>query len=147
MGNHLQHSLLMKFVDGLDGKAYDRICEEDESLTFERAYEIAVKYEPDSIKVAGIFQIDQNKQGANRRQTTGNRGQPMGRCLACNRQGHYKRDCRFKEYVCKKCNKRGHLQAACSYQRNFYVREQDEQQMEEAEDEVTLQQNFINFSI
>ncbi|KXJ75775.1 hypothetical protein RP20_CCG011085 [Aedes albopictus] len=102
MGNHLQHSLLLKFIDGLQGKAYDRICEEDESLIFERAYEIAVKYEPDSPRATGVFQIDRTKSGPNSKQGAAKRGMTTGLCLACNKpghyRGHYRRDCRFKEY-------------------------------------------------
>lgn len=147
LGDHLQHDLLNKFVDGLEGKAYDRVCEEDESLTFERAYEIAVKYEPDEVKPVAVFQMGKAKPQSERGRNIGpGKNSPGGnaaRCLACNRQGHFKRDCRFKDYVCRRCNKRGHLQAACTASGNFFVQGQ-EQEEQNTQSEVNLEQNFIS---
>ncbi|XP_065088844.1 uncharacterized protein LOC135710252 [Ochlerotatus camptorhynchus] len=148
LGDQLQHDLLNKFVDGLEGKAYDRICEEDEKLTFERAYEIAIKYEPEESKSAGIIQMGRGKHDFERGRSSGvknSTGVGDNRCLACNRVGHFKRDCRFKEYICRKCNKRGHLQSACTSKRNYFVggQEQLEHSLGDT-DELNLEQNFIS---
>ncbi|XP_055604564.1 uncharacterized protein K02A2.6-like [Uranotaenia lowii] len=129
-GVHLQHNLVNKFIDGLDGKAYDRICEENENLTLERAQEIALKYEIESASqishqyyVKGKSDVYSNwKKKADSSQPPQRKRESM-KCFACNESGHFWRVCRFREYVCKKCNKKGHIRAACGIQRANYVAE------------------------
>lgn len=156
-GDALTHNLINKFVDGLDGKAYDRVCEEDEKLTLEKAQELALKYESDDTAIQLMF-VKDKKHVNTKANSSGKSEQRLdysrGKCLACGRAGHYRRDCRFKEYVCKKCNKKGHLQAACEYQRNFYLSAehqatpqatpQDGDNRNNETDQVNLQQNYIS---
>ncbi|XP_062542480.1 uncharacterized protein LOC134210451 [Armigeres subalbatus] len=122
-----------------------RVCEEDESLTFEKAYEIAVKYETDEVKPSAVFHMGRGRNERGRAKLVArnsSRGNEL-RCLACNQQGHFKRDCRFKEYVCRKCNKRGHLQVACTARGNFFVEEQEEERQDSSSD-ANLEQHFIS---
>ena len=44
-GTDLEKFLTLKYISGLRGKAFDRICEENETLSLEKAHEIGVKYD------------------------------------------------------------------------------------------------------
>ncbi|XP_038107827.1 uncharacterized protein LOC119766680 [Culex quinquefasciatus] len=152
MGDHLQHSLVDKFVDGLEGKAYERICEEDEKLTLEKALEIAVKYEPEEPRQSSLFQFQRGKHPAQRGRSVPEQktaGTDAGRCLVCNKPGHLADSCRYKNYQCRKCHAKGHLQAACPVKRNYFLGDQRDGSgvAEGASDAINLEQNFINFSL
>ncbi|XP_038106859.1 uncharacterized protein K02A2.6-like [Culex quinquefasciatus] len=149
MGDHLQHSLVDKFVDGLEGKAYERICEEDEKLTLEKALEIAVKYEPEEPRQSSLFQFQRGKHPAQRGRSVPEQktaGTDAGRCLVCNKPGHLADSCRYKNYQCRKCHAKGHLQAACPVKRNYFLGDQRDGSgvAEGASDAINLEQNFIS---
>ncbi|KXJ70691.1 hypothetical protein RP20_CCG022761 [Aedes albopictus] len=71
------------------------------------------------------------------------------RCLVCNRTGHLRKDCRYRNLTCNKCNKKGHLQAACGNQQAFYVTTAERADREEDldnESSIELEQNYISKS-
>lgn len=70
-GDSLQQNLVNKFVDGLEGKAFDRICEEDENLTLDKAQEIALKYEVDYTQTVSHHYVKGSGGGS-----LGRRGKP-----------------------------------------------------------------------
>lgn len=72
-GDKLPDHLVNKFVDGLSGKAFDRICEETEALTLEKAQEIALKYETDATSSSAINFV----KGRNQRVEPKQKGKPV----------------------------------------------------------------------
>ncbi|XP_055623402.1 uncharacterized protein K02A2.6-like [Toxorhynchites rutilus septentrionalis] len=150
-GYSLQHNLVNKLVDGLEGKAFDRVCEEDEKLSLEKAQELALKYEVNEPLTPLHFVKGIQTVNFKTRETKAEpwREASNGKCLACYKTGHFKRDCRFKEYICKKCHKKGHLKVTCDDQRNFYVSAdehtspEDDERAGKSVDQVDLHQNSI----
>ncbi|XP_058448641.1 uncharacterized protein LOC131428612 [Malaya genurostris] len=154
-GDTLQHNLVNKFIDGLEGKPFERICEEGGDLTLEKAQELALRYEVDTTEAPLNFvkRNNLNQSGANRYKSNADAEKRNDRsnikCFACAKMGHYKKDCRFKDYVCRKCNQKGHVQSACDSRRNYYVAATTAESKEkpvdkEEEDQVQLQQNYIH---
>ncbi|XP_062704251.1 uncharacterized protein K02A2.6-like [Aedes albopictus] len=156
-GDQLSHVLVNKFVDGLSGKAFDRICEEDEKLSLDRAQEIALKYELEICanvnytrggRLPGTKTAEFGAKQQQRRDKQQFSGGAM-RCLVCNRTGHLRKDCRYRNLTCNKCNKKGHLQAACGNQQAFYVTTAERADREEDldnESSIELEQNYISKS-
>ncbi|XP_058816842.1 uncharacterized protein K02A2.6-like [Topomyia yanbarensis] len=67
-------------------------------------------------------------------------------CFACCREGHQRKDCPFKNYVCNKCSEKGHLQAACNFQKNHYVAESsgpERGNVSENDEQIAVQQQYI----
>ncbi|XP_029732529.1 uncharacterized protein K02A2.6-like [Aedes albopictus] len=153
-GNYLPQALVNKFVDGLDGKAFDRICEEDDTLTLEKAQEIALKYEIDNTVALGHHYVKGSSNDTPRGKVKTDRQRGTARkddyrCFVCNKTGHMKRECKFKDYTCRGCGVKGHLQAACDVQRTHYVRDTSAQAtitQENGGDRVELQQNYLSKS-
>lgn len=157
-GDKLPDHLVNKFVDGLSGKAFDRICEETEALTLEKAQEIALKYETDATSSSAINFV----KGRNQRVEPKQKGKPVqwrnssngkrpngstSKCFGCRREDHLYRDCPFKDYVCRKCKEKGHLQVACGLQKAHYVAESSGQQNDEGlegEEPIVVQQHYIS---
>lgn len=124
--HNLSQVLVDKFVDGLEGKAFDRICEEDETLTLEEAQAIALKYEIDKPVPAGHQHTKGgNNEKANRDRKSKKDSKRHGkdtairkndyRCFACNKLGHMRKDCKFNDKVCHSCGDRGHIQTNCYF--------------------------------
>ncbi|XP_058838149.1 uncharacterized protein LOC131693899 [Topomyia yanbarensis] len=155
-GDALQHNLVNKFIDGLGGKAFDRVCEENETLTLEKAQEIALKYEADSTSTTAIHYLKGKKQPGLKpkakvsqwqNNNNGKRSGGFRGCFACCREGHQRKDCPFKNYVCNKCSEKGHLQAACDFQKNHYVAESsgpERRNVSENDEQIAVQQHYIN---
>lgn len=158
-GADLSHNLVNKFIDGLSGKAFDRICEETEALTLEKAQEIALKYETDVTSSTAINFVKGKNQKLEQKPKTkpmqmrnnNNYGKRPGgstsRCFGCRREDHLYRDCPFKDYVCRKCKEKGHLQVACGLQKAHYVAETSGQQNDEGtecEEPIVVQQHYIS---
>lgn len=109
-GANLEHNLTNKFVGGFKGKSFDRVCEEDETITLEKAMTLALKYEEEESPLA-----DQAVNLVRRsEQDKSTKGARIIECYACGRKGHVKPDCRFKNATCRNCRKKGHLEAVCN---------------------------------
>lgn len=128
-GNHLEHNLTNKFITGLSGRALDRICEEDENVSFEKARELALKYElEEDRKNVEAEQVNIVRQRLDRPKNEESRWRSQPKpskgeieCYVCGRSGHIRANCRFRNSICNSCGKKGHLAAVCTTGRKHYV--------------------------
>ncbi|XP_062551569.1 uncharacterized protein LOC134216781 [Armigeres subalbatus] len=155
-GNHLEHNLTNKFICGLVGRALDRICEEDENVTFEKARELALKYElEEDWKNAEGEQLNVLRQRLNRTKNEEPRRESQlklsseeVKCFVCGKRGHVRANCRFRNSVCNSCNKRGHLAAVCRTKAKNYVENQAVFAEDEDSDEcIETHPNFMKIAL
>ncbi|XP_055527908.1 uncharacterized protein LOC129720448 [Wyeomyia smithii] len=146
-GEHLEHNLTNKLISGLSGRALARICEEDETVTFEKVKELALRYELDEERMNREEQINAVRQQRNwGKSEEGNKNIPAKSvsedvgCYAC---GHVRATCRFR--MCN-CGKRGHLAAVCRMKRKHHVgnQEQNTQEGSDCDDCIGPEQNYIS---
>ncbi|XP_065088841.1 uncharacterized protein K02A2.6-like [Ochlerotatus camptorhynchus] len=152
-GNHLEHNLTNKFITGLSGRALDRVCEEDENVTFEKARELALKYEQEedrkSVEAEHVNivrqRMDRTKHEESRRRSQVKPSSEEVECYVCGRRGHVRANCRFRNSVCNSCSKRGHLAAVCRTRTKHYVEDQEAFPDHDVSDEcIESQQNFMS---
>lgn len=127
-GNLIENVLLDKFIMGLDGRPFDRLCEEDhKTLTLAKALELASKWEVQSsstknvnaVKSSGSthggakfsHQHNHNQPSSSKQGRTGNADQP--RCKHCGYKNHKSEHCKFRKSTCHRCQKEGHLATIC----------------------------------
>ncbi|XP_062560139.1 uncharacterized protein LOC134224667 [Armigeres subalbatus] len=141
-GANLEHNLTNKFIGGLKGKSFDRVCEEDETITLEKAMTLALKYEEED-------QCHEQAVNLVRRSQPERDGTKIAECYACGRKGHLKPDCRFKNATCRNCRKKGHLQVVCNVKTKHYVKEAAPSDVEEGDDgdTIELEHNFLKYSL
>lgn len=102
-GDKLEFVLKDKFVTGMSGKTFERLCEENESeLTMEKACAVAKTYELRKMKVSGSSEIDFVRTG-----------QKFTQCKHCGYNNHQEIRCRFKNFKCHKCHVEGHIARTC----------------------------------
>lgn len=141
---HLNIMILDHFIIGLPAPIFERLCEEDESLTLEQARkkamimetklcnkttreEINVNYVHQSERQSKIYN-GQNAVGMSRRRSSSNSGNShhnVGRsktaCAHCGWRNHEAANCKFKESICFSCRKIGHLASVCKQHNKRYV--------------------------
>lgn len=145
-GGRLNDLLCDIFVAGLDGKVFDRLCDED-NLTLEKALTIAKKYELKFSEPAA--DINWINRRTNHRNATGitkdkSRGAtPKMSCNHCGYKNHYSTDCRFKNVTCRRCNKRGHMEAVCDVNRINAVSENSFSDISKNDNFVLINKNDI----
>lgn len=143
--NQIEAIVLDKFVVSLDGRLFDRVCEEDhKTLTLTRALELSSKWEiqkqaksgdVNAIR-SGSFGARGNysgKQSHQKQQPSGNfRGgsdnsaETRVRCKHCGYKNHASEQCKFRHSTCHSCNKTGHLATVCKQRKVNQVSTQDD---------------------
>ena len=114
-GSKLESTLIDKFVTEMDGKVFDRLCEEGTTLTLPKALEIAQRYETPSKAVNAIHHKKRNVSMVNRKKEGGRSKAVTSdeKCYHCGKSNHDFKMCKFKSYNCNICGKKGHLAAVC----------------------------------
>lgn len=121
-GSSLDTFVLNKFVCGLSGKLFERLCEEDEKLTIKDALKKALiaetKIRAKEGNDSGVNFVRQKgrvkRSGANGT-VSGANGEPVSkkRCTHCGWGTHQSDSCRFKRSKCHYCGSIGHLASVC----------------------------------
>lgn len=124
-GNLIEGIILDKFITGLDGRAFDRICEEDVvTLTLNRAMDLASKYETrgqnsdDVVHAVNSKWRPQSKKNVHppkeqKYASTDAHSSGPQRCKHCGFKNHTGDACKFKNATCHKCKSKGHLASVC----------------------------------
>lgn len=132
-GNQIEFVLLEKFIMGLEGRAFDRLCEEDhKTLTLARALELASKWEIQSSskndnQSVNAVKFSKKPHGAGQsakhnlnQANSWNKGEWAGtaasrriRCKHCGYKNHTSEQCKFRKSTCHRCQKEGHLATIC----------------------------------
>lgn len=118
-GDKLEHYLTNKFICGLRGDAFDRVCEKDENITLEKAMTLALKYkEDDNNPSERAVNVIRNKH----QRTTSTRGDADDvECYTCGKKGHIKPKCRFRNAICINCRK--NLATVCRIKTKHFMEE------------------------
>lgn len=130
-GQRLESTVLDKFMCSLEGKAFDRVSEEETStITLQKALQLAVKYEkraakpeskPEAKPETVDYINDSTSKSKFRKKTTRKpfprRSEPQKasskKCSRCGRTNHSDDQCRFKNATCHNCKIAGHVIAVC----------------------------------
>lgn len=115
-GDHLEAFLVDEFVIGLTGKIFEKLYEEDEKLTLENAYKIALRAEV-KYMIQGRSEVNfvRNKSQGNSssRGSAEDNKSKRSKCKHCGWTNHTSEKCKFKDASCNKCKKTGHLASIC----------------------------------
>lgn len=118
-GNKIEGVILDKFVTGLDGGVFDRLCEEEtETLTLTRAMDLAAKYEIKSQKTEEVNAVRPSGKKGKSSQKLAKSGPTTSsiapsKCKHCGYKNHTSDKCKFKTATCHNCKKEGHLASIC----------------------------------
>lgn len=97
--------VLDKFITGLTGKGFERLCEEDiDTLTIARAIFLASKYDDIQENNTVNYMARNNRNSESKYNL---------RCIHCGYKNHASGDCRFRNATCHKCHKTGHIAPVC----------------------------------
>ncbi|XP_017469325.1 PREDICTED: uncharacterized protein K02A2.6-like [Rhagoletis zephyria] len=126
-GGQLNAFVLNKFVNGFEGKIFEKLCEEEENLTLEQALRKAMvaetkmhvqRNESEVNFVSRRNQKSFNKSNANMAAVPENRNnnqkKAKKKCSHCGWKSHTSEKCKFKNSTCHKCGSVGHLASICS---------------------------------
>lgn len=104
-GANLERIILDKFVAGLSGRSFERMCEEKpDELTINKAVSIAAKYEC-TAESANVDFVRDKRTNIN----TYNKQ----KCIHCGFKNHTNEQCKYRKSKCHKCNKIGHISTVC----------------------------------
>lgn len=138
-GNGLDNCVLDRFICGMSGKIFERLCEEDEKVTTAKALKKAIiletKYAQKPINEVNFVKNrstrakvhnnnNNNSQRANsysnkqNRSNNNNNKTKKTPCASCGWKNHEAINCKFKHAVCHNCNQKGHLASVCSQKSN-----------------------------
>lgn len=147
-GNQLDAVVLDRFVCGMQGKIFERLCEEDETLTLSSALKKAIIAEAKITAQSQYAESEVNfvKRGkgnnnynASSVQKSSSRGEKKP-CSHCGWKNHKSNGCKFKNAQCHSCNEIGHLASVCSKKK----KKSESVNFVDSSDESTS--NFIDFS-
>lgn len=123
-GNRFEGNILDKFVTGLSGKMYARLCEEDD-WSIEKALSVAKKYELNdpsmtnksiSLNYVGGRNNRANKNATNNNPKRNDQQTPktgLPECKHCGFKNHKAEECRYKNVTCNNCGNKGHMASIC----------------------------------
>lgn len=104
-GENLERVVLDKFVTGLSGRSFERMCEEKpEELAITKAVSIAAKYESTAESANVDFVRDRRKSADAHSQK---------KCVHCGFKNHTSEQCKYRKTVCHKCKNTGHISTVC----------------------------------
>ncbi|XP_017468657.1 PREDICTED: uncharacterized protein K02A2.6-like, partial [Rhagoletis zephyria] len=140
-GNQLEQFVLNKFVTGCDGKVFERLCEEEEDLTLEKALKKAMatetKYNTQQTQresevnnvshrkreyKKGSAQASSSNNNRNvtkdedtgAKKTSEKNNKAKKKCSHCGWKTHANEKCKYRNSTCHKCSKVGHLASVCT---------------------------------
>lgn len=133
-GNRIEGIILEKFITGLDGRSFDRICEEEVGkLTLARAMDLASKYESrdqhseDVVYVVhtkwrpqGTKNIQQPSKEQKAETSLASNSSHTPRCKHCRFKNHTSDACKFKTATCHRCKIKG-LASICKQRKINHV--------------------------
>ena len=112
-GTDFDKFVLNQFVCGLSGSIFDRLCEEDETLTMTNALKKAMAFETrERARISSEVNYLHSRQSHQRTNGT-NSGQSKKRCSHCGWHTHRSEACKFKDSKCHACGSIGHLKSVC----------------------------------
>lgn len=143
-GANYETILLDKIVSSQDGQIFDRLCEEDSTLSLEQALkiiqrkegqlklnEMACNYntvrEPRASRPVHerLGPVKRYESARNNNQSSSGRGteprQRRIRCIHCGGTNHQTRECIHKAASCHHCKQPGHIATICPKKRTKYV--------------------------
>lgn len=162
-GASLNSFVLDRFVCGIDGKIFERLCEEDEktelTAIFKKAMIIESKYgqpftnsdnEVNFIK-GKSFKAKYNNNFNKSNGGKNNNSAKKTPCACCGWKNHQTNNCKFKEAICNCCNQKGHLASICknkskSKEVNFVDSSPEDEILSDNLENNILTNNFENFS-
>lgn len=118
----LEVSILDKFVIDLPDKIFEKVADEGDRLTLQKALEVSRKFENKSklnmIEVNAVSGSRSYQQVTNRRNFQQSSDSKFNsnakiKCLHCGFNNHRSDSCRFKNAICHICNKKGHMAKVC----------------------------------
>lgn len=120
--NNLNDYIRDRFVMGLvnEEKIFDKLCEEDETLSLESALKKALLQET-KLKSRATdvnFVRSKNQSGVGYGNNNNSNHQPnrsRSPCKHCGWKSHQSNSCKFKDAVCRSYNKKGHLAPVCRF--------------------------------
>lgn len=130
-GAELDSIVKDKFIMELPSKIFEKICEEDESLTLNNAFKKALlretklnqssdRSEVNFVKPHGFNRNNRNNRNNNnnRRPNSNNsarssNGTANSPCAHCGWKNHTSASCKFRESTCNSCGSIGHLANIC----------------------------------
>ncbi|XP_075150408.1 uncharacterized protein LOC142224514 [Haematobia irritans] len=121
-GDNLEAFVLNQFVVGLPETIFEKLCDEDESLTLQNALKRAMivetrmsakQYVSDSVNY-----VNRSMSAVNRSEYRSSEKKKYGPCKHCGWRNHESQFCKYKESRCYKCKAVGHLAAVCRGKRN-----------------------------
>lgn len=126
--DRLENNIIDKFITGLSGKIYMRLCEEDE-WTIERALQVAKRYELNAASMLETTQSSSmnfikkkqsNSNQGKKHNVTANQQQSTSklRCKHCGFTNHDAKNCKYKNFTCNKCGIKGHMASVCKGKSN-----------------------------
>lgn len=117
-GANLNTILMDRFICGLlKGKVFDRICEEEITVSYEQILKIALSKELIEKDESSIHKISNFKtKKSNQKKQSGvssNENSNKTVCFACGKPDHNFSQCKFKKLRCNICNLVGHISNVC----------------------------------
>lgn len=163
-GQQLEQFVLNKFVTGLEGRIFEKLCEEDEGLNLEGALRKALTMEAKLYAQRGESEgvnyvqkrYAKTKKNNNNNSNKGNGNKVNGyenngnqakkKCSHCGWKNHASEKCKYKSSVCHKCRKVGHLASVCNNNHVNVVQVSNEN-LNDDNDNYSETLNDCNFSI
>lgn len=120
-GSFLDAFVVNKFISGLGkGRIFERLCEEDETITMERALKIAIiaetKYTARS-KTSDESEVNYIHKQKSNNNSKSDKSKHVEEnkvpCKHCGWKNHKSDACKFSKAKCHTCGKIGHLASIC----------------------------------
>lgn len=112
-GVRLEGNIVDKFVTGLSGKIYARLCEEN-SWTIENALEVAKKYELNAASNQHASLNFIKKKSSSSKENKKQKQRESVKCKQCGFSNHEADRCRCKNITCNSCGIKGHMASVCN---------------------------------